>query len=183
MDPNLFPLEIVRAVETRARLPQEALGFSEAEHVTLPVELWKTKTILSLLLLGPWLESESGLLPLSRCPSPWRAGTQQGHVTSVWGQTEGLMSWWCAGFTQEAITDTVVEMLLPSTELLSNAACCLYGLLLEMFYLGIECQTMSWTKQERRVNRLIFTNVSTSKDLVYVRSLDSNIYKHTQKSA
>lgn len=30
---NLFSLEIVRAVETRAPLPREALGFSEAERV------------------------------------------------------------------------------------------------------------------------------------------------------
>lgn len=169
---NLYPLQIVKAVETRVWLPQEALGFTEAEHVTLAVGLWKTKVILSLWLLGPWLESKSGLLPLG-CPLPQRTGTQQGHITSVWGQRQAeVLDWWA-----DDSWDIFAEHR-------GTWWCCLYGLVLEMFYLIVTVSNLTnhLLKQERRVNILIFTNVSTFKDLAYVRSLDSNIYKHMQKS-
>lgn len=132
---------------------------------------------------GPWWESEPGgcyHLEVVR-----HLGTQQGHVTSVWGQRQaGGLSWWCTGFTQKAIAETVVKMFLRSTEVFRDAMCCLCVLLLEMPYLGMPWQTwqtISLTKQETRLNTIVFTNISTCKSLIYVRSLDSSIYKHMWK--
>lgn len=95
---------------------------------------------------------------------PWRAGTQQGHVTWVWGQGQ---RWW-AGNGQ----------LLPKKKFVYL----LCALCVRNVWHRNSWQTISWTKQERRVNIPIFTDISPCEDFVFVGSLDRNASKNTQKS-
>lgn len=150
MYPYLSPLQSVRAVETRARHP---LVVVKQNILTLAGELWKAEVMSRLFLLGPWLEFKAA----------WRANTQQGQVTCVWGQR---WEWWGGDgqvLPKKKLQTVVRSLLLSTAYLLMLCAVCVRNVWSRNSWQT--WQTISWTKQERRVNIPDFTNISNVRTL------------------